>query len=241
MKSILASKTFWGAIGGLIVSLFAIFDIQIASDEAQTIGEAIGAIVSAALVIYGRVSAQKRVTLGKPGTLECIIALSFFVPASLMLGGCNSLVQQNGPVDPAQVAKLSAISRTIMQIGTASAVAKDPSIKEPLLAVAEVIEQAAAKPDAPQPSAVLNLASAAASKFGGPYGALAGLALQGGFSIYQQLYAANASTALDKQPAFKAVLLSLADGIRAGVASTEIPVASPPDLKPEDFVLRSAN
>ena len=85
MKSIFASKTFWGAISGLIVALFAIFDIKIADDEAQQIAEAVGAIVSTILVIWGRATAQKRVTLCKSDGVAMVL-LCLLIP---LVAGCT--------------------------------------------------------------------------------------------------------------------------------------------------------
>lgn len=154
-------------------------------------------------------------------------------------GGCAS-PSSSSAADPAQVAKISAVAGAIVQTGASAVLAKNPDSKAELLAVAEAIEQAAALPQAPAPSNLLNLTSAAAAKFGGPYGALAGLGLQAGFALYQNFYAANTASALDKQPAFKAVLVAMASGIRAAAAGVPQPVASLPDLPDSELVLRPA-
>lgn len=169
---------------------------------------------------------------------SCFVSFVCFV--GLIFGGCSSVTSNQA--DPAQVAKLTAVATVIAQTGVSAALVNNPESREQLLAIAEAIEQAAALPEAPPPSNLINLTAAAAAKFGGPYGAVAGLGLQAGLAIYQQLYAANAASALDKQPAFKAVLLSLAGGIRSAVQG--IPAASvggmSTDLSPADYVLRSA-
>lgn len=162
--------------------------------------------------------------------------------ALLAFSACATKTE-TATADPAQIAKITAVATAVAQTGATVTLQKNPESRAALLAVAEAIEQAAALPDAPQPNNLVNLASAAASKYGGPYGALAGVGLQAGFALYQQLYAANTANALDKQPAFKAVLLSMAGGIRAAVQAT--PAAGPvdavtPQLSPEDFVLKPA-
>lgn len=83
MKSLLASKTIWGAIAGLLVSILTVFDIQIAESEVQKIIEAAGTIISTVLVIWGRISATKRITLGKTdtqGTIGLVLLLILFTP-----------------------------------------------------------------------------------------------------------------------------------------------------------------
>jgi hypothetical protein len=161
-----------------------------------------------------------------------------------LLVACSTPGGATAPADPVQVAKLTLVAGVITEAGVAVALEKDPGSRAALLAVAEAIEQAAALPDAPAPSNLTGLVSAAAVKYGGPYGALAGIGLQAGLQIYSQLYQANATNALDKQPAFKAVLVALARGIRAGVVAADsgTPRSQPvPELSPEDFLQRAAS
>lgn len=168
--------------------------------------------------------------------------LSFALCA--LLFACSSPTGTSS-ADPAQVAKLSLVASALTSAGAAVVLQQDPSSRPVLLSIAEVIEQAAALPEAPPPHNLANLVSAAAMKFGGPYGALAGIGLQAGLQIYSQLYASNTSSALDKQPAFRAVLLSMAGSLRASAnapAGVDLTphAAAVPTLSAEDFVLQPA-
>lgn len=77
-KSIIKSKTAWGGAAGLIVGLLSIFDIQITDAELQPIIEAIGAIISFAFVLYGRIAAKVPVKIGpvKGGSVQ-LLAIGF--------------------------------------------------------------------------------------------------------------------------------------------------------------------
>lgn len=170
--------------------------------------------------------------------MKTVLCLLF---SAFCFSGCLT-VPAGTQADPAQVARISTVATTLAHTAAAIQLQKEPEARQALLAVAEAIEQAAAQPQAPQPSNLVQLASAAATKFAGPYGALAGVGLQAGFGLYQQFYAANAQSALDKQPAFKAVLYSLAGGIRAAAQADGSPAApaSGPSITAEELVLRPA-
>lgn len=167
-----------------------------------------------------------------------LFTLSLVLGVLCLLQPACSSTSTSSAADPAQVAKISAVAGMVVQGGVAITLQEHPELKPELLAVAEAIEQAAALPNAPEPSNLVNLASAVATKFGGPYGALAGIGVEAGFALYQQLYAANASSALDKQPAFKAVLTAMASGIRAAANGAPSAPAAPPALTPDELVLR---
>lgn len=172
--------------------------------------------------------------------LAALLTFALIVGATLLFAGCASAPTGTNP-DPAQVARISAVAGTLTQIGAAEVLRNNPDSRRELLAVAEAIEQAAALPDAPPPSHLTDLAATAAAKFGGPYGAVAGLALQSGFALYQRLYAANASTALDKRPAYRAVLTAMASGLRAAASpATASAPPRPDELTDADLVLRAA-
>lgn len=145
---------------------------------------------------------------------------------------------QGGAPDPQQVQKLTALANTVVSVGVAGVISKNPEVRPQLLAVAEAIEQALALPEAPPPLQLTQLISAAAGAVGGPYGSLVALAVNGGLSFYQSFYAANVNNQLDKQPAFKAILQSMSTGIRQGVSLVP---ASPVDFLNEvDLVLKPA-
>ena len=176
-------------------------------------------------------------------SLRGFAVLCSLISALCLFIACSTPGGASAPADPAQVAKLSLVAGTITSAGVLVAIQEDPGSRQALLAVAEAIEQAAALPDAPAPSNLTGLVSAAAVKYGGPYGALAGIGLQAGLQVYSQLYQVNASNALDKQPAFKAVLTALARGIREGIAAADSGTTRSqpvPQLTPEDFLLRAA-
>lgn len=158
-----------------------------------------------------------------------------------LMTGCASTSLAGANADPEQVAKLSAVSATITQIGATAVLTNNPGARGQLIAVAEAIEQAAALPDAPAPTHLTDLVSTAAAKFGGPYGAIASLALQSSLALYQRLYVANQSNPLDKQPAFRAVLLAMASGLRAAASPATASSPPPPaDLTDADLLLRPA-
>lgn len=152
------------------------------------------------------------------------------------LTGCQTRPTSTEP-DPAQVARIAAMAEAVVSLGTQGVLAKNPEARRDLIAVAEAIEQAIAMPNAPEPSQLTGLITAAIAQFGGPYGALASLAVQGGLSFYRNFYAANTSSALDKQPAFKAVLHGLARGLRSGTVS----VAAGSPVDDVDLVLKPRN
>jgi hypothetical protein len=85
MKSLFASKTFWGAISGLIVSALSIFKIKLLAEDVQPLLEALGALISAILVIWGRFTAKKQVHTRAPWANLILIVL---LP---LVGGCRSL------------------------------------------------------------------------------------------------------------------------------------------------------
>lgn len=153
----------------------------------------------------------------------------------LFLSACQTFSVANP--DPAQVAKISGTAEMVVQLGASAALAKNPEARAYLLSVAEIIEQAAAK-DAPAPDNLTALITATASKYGGTYGALASLAVQGGVTLYQRLYQANVNSTIDTRPAYKAVLLAMAAGLRSAasgaVAATP---AAPPPLSDAELVL----
>jgi hypothetical protein len=161
-------------------------------------------------------------------------AIVFASLLSLVLVGCNVFKTTAKVPDPAQVAQISTVAQNVVGIGVQSVLAKNPDLKAQLIAIAELIEQATNQPDAPSPTNLISLVGSAVGAIGGPYGYVVQIALQGGLMFYQNFYAANVNSALDKQPAFKQVLLAMAKGIRDG---TGAPAANPVQL---DLVLKPA-
>lgn len=164
-----------------------------------------------------------------------IVAVALVVLVGVVCGllmGCAAIARPR-QADPAQVAQIASVAQSIAAIGAQGVLVKNPQARPQLAAVAEAIEQAIRVPNAPEPQYLQQLVVSAVGQLG-PYGQLAALAVQGGLAFYQSFYAANVSSALDKQPAFKAVLSGLARGIRD---ATVVPAAS---LQPVDLVLRPA-
>lgn len=151
----------------------------------------------------------------------------------LVFTGCNSVPTTNQP-DAAQVARIAAMAESITAIGAQGFLARNPEALPNLIAIAEAIDLAIATKDAPPPSGLQSVISSAIGQFGGPYGALISLAVNGGMAFYKQFYSANVSSQLDKQPAFKAVLAGMARGLRSGVP---VVAGSSEEL---DLVLRPA-
>jgi hypothetical protein len=165
---------------------------------------------------------------------------SFLLSLLLLLPGCKTVPTSPQP-DPAQVAQIAAVAESVVGFGVAAVLANNPEARPQLLAVAEAIEQATAQPWAPAPNNLIALVAQAAGQFGGPYGALASLAIQGGMEFYRQFYAANINAALDKQPAFKTVLVAMAKGIRQSTGTPAATAAAPPGaVAGVDLVLRAA-
>lgn len=151
---------------------------------------------------------------------------------SMLFASCMSVAPGTTP-DDIQVAKIAAMAESITAIGAQGVLVKSPESLPNLIAVAEVLEQALAVKDAPPPTQLQQLLSGAITQFGGPYGPLIALGVNGGLAFYRQFYAANTSSVLDKQPAFKAVLRGMARGLRTG---TPVVAGSADEL---DLVLRA--
>jgi len=91
-KSIFKSKTAWGGAAGLIIGLLSIFDIHITDAELQPVVEAIGAIISFAFVLYGRISAKVPVKVGpiKGGHVQLLV-MGLILSAVFINTGCQAI------------------------------------------------------------------------------------------------------------------------------------------------------
>lgn len=93
-KSIFTSTVFWGAVAGLVVAMFAVFKIDLDIGEVQKTLEALGAIISFGIIIYGRVKATKKI--GTAPEKKKVKGLAKFVVLPLILSlaampGCATL------------------------------------------------------------------------------------------------------------------------------------------------------
>jgi hypothetical protein len=130
MKNILQSKTIWGAIVSLIVSIFAIFDIKIAADELQQVAEAIGLIIGFALTVYGRMKAKKELTVSVPPAASVI---AFLLITSLVMPGCATI--RANP--EATKAILKTTLRIGLQAGLQAITHNNPELKPYLLLLSQ--------------------------------------------------------------------------------------------------------
>lgn len=64
-KSILLSKTFWGAILAGVSALFGVFGVEISGAEQAILVDSVatvGAVLGTVTAIYGRLRAEKRIS-----------------------------------------------------------------------------------------------------------------------------------------------------------------------------------
>lgn len=66
-KNIFKSKTINGGIILLLVALLKVFGVEVGEGELATASEAVASVVGFALLVWGRFTANKNVTLKKEG------------------------------------------------------------------------------------------------------------------------------------------------------------------------------
>lgn len=90
-KSIFGSKTFWGAVLTLVSALGQPFGLAFDGNELAGTVDAIVALIGFVLTVYGRMKAEKTVTLSPPKGVPVLLLLA---PIALMLSGCGLLPKE---------------------------------------------------------------------------------------------------------------------------------------------------
>ncbi|HYC64527.1 MAG TPA: hypothetical protein VEC14_07345 [Reyranellaceae bacterium] len=162
------------------------------------------------------------------------LKLALVFAAAFALSACSS--PSDRPATPAereaQIAKVSAAVEGISAAASAVYLQKNPEAASYLLAGATIIE-ASANAGVLQPA---DVQAALAEKMDRSQASAVAGVLTGAFGFYQAFYGANVDAAFDTRPAYRASLLALARGVRAGAAG--VPASSPPLRIPEDLILR---
>jgi len=87
-KNVFLTKTGLSAIAGFAVLMFGLFGIDMAEEEMEKALTAIAGVITAVGVIYGRIKADKKATLKKPGggSAGALLLALMLIPA--LAGGC---------------------------------------------------------------------------------------------------------------------------------------------------------
>jgi len=151
-----------------------------------------------------------------------------------MTSGCNLVTK--APTQEAQIQRIATVVRATTSTATNAALLAKPQAAPAVLAVADVILVAA--DSTYDPVELTKLISASLAKT--EYGPLAANAFTLALGVYQSFYAINVQNAIDAKPAFKAVLIAIAEGAKAGASGTLTGAGGDPlaELSFDDLKLR---
>jgi len=137
-KSILASKTVWGAVISLIFGVLAALNVQITDTEYNQGFEALGVVIGFAITLYGRVKARLplKSPAGGANVMLALLLVSCLLTPAFFLTSCSTM----SDADKAAAKKWISLGASIgLQIAAYEWQKNDPGAKVWIIGISQIL------------------------------------------------------------------------------------------------------